>query len=284
MATWRNLICGLGMLCLLLVQTPNNGQIAQDQASVPDLSGLWAHGPLDEFEPLPGEPAPVGDRRGPLRFDFIFVAYQPDYNNPNLKPWASAYLRAINNVANASDLKKTDNPQESCRPSGVPNVILLPAPIQILQMENQVTILYQRDHQVRQIYLNEEHSENPPLTPYGESVGYYDGDTLVIETIGMTDDTPLDLFSTPHTSEMKVIERVRRIPSIVRRGILEERLEWRFTVDDPQTFYEPWTSRMIYTRVRGDQTVLREEVCAENNRLPRGNYGVPHAGPNEYRY
>jgi hypothetical protein len=205
-----------------------------------------------------------------------------DHTNPNLKPWAAAIVKKVADETRATDaaggVVVTNNPQETCRPSGVPNVILLPGPMQILQEHNQVTFLYQRDHQARRAYItgSKLHSRNLRPTPYGESIAWYEGDTLVVDTIGMTADTPLDMFGTPHTEALHVIERYR----LINNGT---QLEVGIRIEDPNTFVRPFNTRMVYNR--NNAAGLVEEICAENNRLPtEGMYSIPTARPNEPRY
>ena len=116
-------------------------------------------------------------------------------------------------------------------------------------------IIYSGNQEVRRIYLDVPHSENPKPSWYGESVGHYEGDTLAIDTIGMNDKTVVDPYRTPHTVKLHVLERWK----MVEGGTA---MEASFTVDDPDTFYEPWSGMRRYRRVK--QKML-EEVCAENN-------------------
>jgi hypothetical protein len=100
------------------------------------------------------------------------------------------------------------------------------------------------------------HSPNPTSSWYGESIGRYEGDTLVVDTIGMNDKTPVDIFGTPHTNALHVIERYRLIDG-------GKQLEVVFTVDDAGAFTTPWTARMVYDHSNARE--LTEEICAENN-------------------
>jgi hypothetical protein len=99
------------------------------------------------------------------------------------------------------------------------------------------------------------HAKNPKPSWYGESVGHYEGDTLVIDTIGQNDKTVLDPYRTPHSDKLHVVERWRMVDG-------GQALEAVFTVDDPETFNEPWTGMRRYRRV---QEQLAEDICAENN-------------------
>ena len=89
----------------------------------------------------------------------------------------------------------------------------------------------------------------------GESVGHYEGDTLVVDTIGQNTRLPVDVYRTPHTEKLHVVERWK----VVDDGKM---MEASFTVDDPDAFYQPWSATRQYRRV---QEPMNEEVCAENN-------------------
>jgi hypothetical protein len=104
-------------------------------------------------------------------------------------------------------------------------------------------------------------------TGYGESVGHYEGDTLVVDTIGLNNKTYLDNWRTPHSDKLHVTERWR----LIEGG---EQLEVLITIDDPETFYQPWQALRRYRRV---SRPFEEEVCAENSgtHLSERDYGVP---------
>ena len=122
------------------------------------------------------------------------------------------------------------------------------------------------DAQIRRIYLDVPHSENPKSSWYGESVGHYAGDTLVIDTIGMNNKTYVDNYRTPHTERLHVEERWRLINDTT--------LELTFKVEDPDTFNEPWSAIYHFRRIQ--RPLDYEEVCAENNN-PLFDYHTPTA-------
>jgi hypothetical protein len=107
---------------------------------------------------------------------------------------------------------------------------------------------------------------DPQPSWYGESVGHYEGDALVIDTIGLNDKTFVDPYRTPHTDKLHVIERW----AMANGG---EGMEVTFTVEDPDAFYEPWSGMRRYRRVQQD---IAEEACAENNQA-LFNYHIPSA-------
>src|SRR6516225_9058599 len=178
-----------------------------------------------------------------------------DLTNPNLKPWVKERMKKDNDEVLAGKIGFT--PRSSCRPAGVPGFMSYGrfTPVFFIQSPTEVLIVFESDQQIRRVYLDVPHSENPQPSWYGESVGHYDGDTLVIDTVGLNDKTFVDNFRTPHTEKLHVVERWK----VIEDGKV---LEVRFTVDDPDAFYEPWSAIQRYGRV---QQPLREDICAENN-------------------
>ncbi len=251
----------LSALCVTAFPAP-----AQTPAPIPDLSGLWQHTPIAEFEAVPDRPGPVWDLKHPLSPTNFQITLEGNPDNPILQPWAAAEVRRRTEEAAAG--RPVPSPQEVCQPSGVPNVITLPAPVLVLQQPTKVVILYQRDHQVRHVHLNTRHSANPKRSWYGESVGHYEGDTLVVDTIGMNDKTPVDIFGTPHSEALHVVERYRPING-------RRQMEVVFTVTDAKAFTTPWTARMVYGRSPAPE--LTEEACAENNidAVTKEQYPIP---------
>jgi hypothetical protein len=135
-----------------------------------------------------------------------------DLANPNLKPSAKAVMKRENDKVLAGGIGYT--PRSSCMPAGVPAFMLFPVvePIYFLQTPKQVTIVFSGDAQVRRIYLDVPHSDHPKPSWYGESVGHYEGDTLVIDTIGLNTKTFVDVYRTPHTEKLHVVERFTIAP------------------------------------------------------------------------
>jgi hypothetical protein len=130
-------------------------------------------------------------------------------------------------------------------------------PVYFLQTPTQVTIINEGDAQVRRVHLNVPHSPNPKPSWYGESVGHYEnGDTLVVDTIGLNDKTYVDLYLTPHTERLHVIERFK----LAADG---KRLELTISVEDEGAFNMPWSARQTYNQE--PQPKMEEAICAENN-------------------
>jgi hypothetical protein len=130
-----------------------------------------------------------------------------------------------------------------------------PTPLYFVQTPKEVLMIFSGDHQVRRVYMDVPHSENPKQSWYGESVGHYEGDALVIDTIAQNDKTVVDPYRTPHTEKLHVVERWKKVDG-------DKALEVTFTVADADAFYQPWSGKRRYRRV---DEQMAEDVCAENN-------------------
>ena len=239
---------------------------------IPDFQSgqaAWVHPPGGIFPGMPGSPPPL--RQDPAHpFAANNSGQQPTYrmadvSNPNLKPWVKETMKKDNDEILGG--KIAFSARSSCLPGGVPVFMLFGGPpIYFIQTKDKVLMIYEGDHQVRHIYLNVPHSKNPRPSWYGESVGHYEGDTLVVDTIGQNTKTVVDAYRTPHTDKLQVVERWK----LINDG---KTLEVNLTVDDPDTFNEPWSTFQRYQR--GNAT-LQEEACAENNQH-LFDYHIPEA-------
>jgi hypothetical protein len=296
------------MVTLAAAATPALGQAAeavvsrggtQSNASVPDLSGLWSHPYWPGFEPPPSGPGPVLNKsRQRQRLDPdgrpLPAANAPlvsrssqfvgDYTNPILKPDAAAVVKRHGEISLGGVAYPT--PSNQCFPAGVP-YIFWNFGIQMLQQPEKVTILYFFDHEFRQVLMNQPHPAHVTPSWHGDSVGHYEGDTLVIDTVGVKIGpfAMIDMFGTPHTEALHVVERYRLIDSETAKerwnanenlrtpgsddgvevdpGYIGEALELQFTVEDEGVFTTPWSAIITYRRAL-DETI--ELVCAENTR------------------
>ena len=216
----------------------------------------------DEFLPPPSGPGPVMSDPAHPYVSFYRFPRNPkpsfrvaDLSNPILLPWTREHLRKVNERSLSG--KVVAIPKERCWPVGVPAFLLLPAtPVYFLQTPKQVSMVWMQDHQVRRVYLDVPHSANPKPSWFGESVGHYEGDTLVVDTIGLSAKTYVDNYQTPHTEQLHVIERFRMIED-------GKMLEVNVHVEDPGAFTTPWNALQRYRRM--DRSPLSEIVCAENN-------------------
>jgi hypothetical protein len=225
-----------------------------EEIGIPNLMSFdfgWQPAGGLNFLPVEGKVAPVG--RGPAQQGGERLS---DAENPNLKPWAAAQMRMHNELVKNGH--RAFAAQSRCWPGGVPGQLLFIAePVYFIQTPREVWIIWQRDHHVRRVYLNREHSANPKPAWFGESVGRYENGELVIDTIGFVEHAYsfVDNYNTPHTKDLHVVERWK----IVEGG---NALEATVTVDDPGAFNAPWSGLARWQKVnRG----IAEWVCAENN-------------------
>jgi len=233
--------------------------MAAAPSAIPDLSAGgagWRNSHNDFILPASG-PGPVtwdpahpyfgnGDSQPP-------TSRVANLTNPILMPWVKEALTKFNETSLAG--KPQFTPIARCWPNGVPGTLLLRLnPMYIAQTPDEVLFLYQSDHQVRHIYMNRPHSTDLKPSWYGESVGHYDGDTLVVDTIGISTKVAVDYYLTPHTDKLHVVERYR----LVDGG---KTLEATITVDDSGAFNMPWSASQRYQKL--EETPMQEVVCAE---------------------
>ena len=244
---------------------PSVGWFAYSREFIPPASGA---GPVRQ------DPA----HRHVSNDEFRLTGRQPtfamgDPNNPILKPWASDVIRK----RNALILSGTPafSPHASCWPIGVTAFLLSPMtrPLYFVQGPKEVVMILTSFNDVRRIYLADKHSANIKTSWYGESIGRYEGDTLIVDTIGLDDRTFVDGFGTPHTKELHVIERFH----LIEGG---KTLEVNVHVEDPGAFMTPWDAiqrfrlfeatvakvpverlAVLATPAEGP---LTEAICAEN--------------------
>jgi hypothetical protein len=241
----------------------------------PTARTAWVGIGIGALLPVPGSPNPIGqDPAHPYisNDESRITGQQPtqrigDISNPNLKQWAKDVMKKGNDEVLAGKFAFTA--RSSCRPAGVPGFdVLLGGALSILQSPSKVTMIFSGNAETRHILLNVPHSANPKSSWYGESVGHYEDDTLVVDTVGLNDKTFIDNYRTPHTDQLHVTERWR----LIEGG---KKLEILLTIVDPGTFYQPWQALRQYDRVNRP---LREDVCSENNINPFGiDYGTPVA-------
>jgi hypothetical protein len=196
-----------------------------------------------------------------------------DVNNPILQPWARDVIRKRNERVLAG--KPANPPHASCWPVGVPGFILRPMtePMYFIQTPKQVVMILSSKQEIRHIYLTDKHSANLKPSWYGESIGHYEGDTLVVDTIGIDDRTWVDGFGTPHTKQLHVVERFR----LTEGG---QGLEANVHIEDPGAFTTPWNGIQRFRqyeaavrKVGADRIAqlasiaegpMQELICADN--------------------
>jgi hypothetical protein len=216
----------------------------------------------DDFQPPASGPGPVTYEKDhpyvPNNDQGRQVTFRiADLTNPILKPWTIEKMREQNELAATG--KRAYEARASCRPGGVPGFLVMGRvnPLFFVQGKSEVLLINEGGPEVRRVFLNIPHSAHPKISPYGESVGHYEGgDTLVVDTIGLSDDTYVDNYRTPHTTQLHVIERFQ----LTEGG---KTLQVTIRVEDPGAFNMPWSARQTYHRTRAG--AMEEAICSENN-------------------
>lgn len=200
----------------------------------PDFSGVWEHSRI----PGEGEYIDGKDTR-----DLSFMM-----------PWVEAEVRRREEASLAGN--PIPNAGVLCLPEGMPNIMTSGHDLQIIQTEKEVLILAESDHQILPVYMNTRHPGNLLPSWYGHSIGRWDGDTLIIDTVGLNAKSLIDSTGTPHSEALHVEVRMR-----LQNG--GKRIEAVFTLDDPLALKRPW----IYSRhfEKGEGGAVSEYACAENN-------------------
>ena len=194
------------------------GQAAGLSGSIPDLSGVWGRNWFF-FEPPLSGPGPVVSRLRRPNGTLIAGPAAGDYANLILRPQAAETVKKRGEMELSGVVPP--NPGNQCWPEPTPYTLSHQQGVKIIQQKEQVLLIYLRDQKVRHVRMNVAHSEHPAPTWQGESVGHYEGDTLVIDTIGQKVGpfSMVDMYGTPFSPALHVIERYRLIDGPTARDL-----------------------------------------------------------------
>ncbi|HUA20427.1 MAG TPA: hypothetical protein VMB25_16885 [Bryobacteraceae bacterium] len=209
----------------------------------PDFSGIWE---ADNTAPCP----PTGCQDMPMSREFLNIGARLSGGLP-YQPWAAELVRK-----RMADNGK-DDPVSHCKPAGALRLLTFPPYRKIVQVPGMIAILSERDVTYRQIFTDGRMLPEDPSPSYnGYSAGHWEGDTLVVQTIGFHDGMWLDRSGSPLTDAAKMVERYHRI----NYG----NLEIQITMDDPKAYTKPWTVTLHQYIVLN--TELLEYFCQENEK------------------
>jgi hypothetical protein len=208
------------------------------------MAGGMGWNSAGQLTAVPGSPSPVV-QDPKVKYVPNNVGGQPtwrvaDLNNPNLTQFAKDGLKKANDMV--AEGFAMYNRTSRCWQPGVAALNTSPGRTYFLQTPKEVRIIWQRDQIVRHVYLDVPHSANPKPSWNGESVGHYEGDTLVVDTIAQTTSSFVDLFRTPHSEKLHVVERYR----IIEGG---KALQVEMTIDDPIAFVQPWKGTKRWEKI-----------------------------------
>jgi hypothetical protein len=211
-------------------QTAKPPAAASATKSSPDLSGVWLGKPANQWafskDALPMKP------EAEERFKYNTV----DWNDPS-----------------GPGRKELDPFIVSCAPPGVPRIWLINRPFEIIQKPNRIILLYEADHTFRQVWMDgRKHPEDFGNNWTGHSIGNWDGDTLVIDTVGLNGEPWLDNSGHTYSDAMHLIERIRRLD--------RNNLAIEVTIDDPKAYTKTWTGRRLAVLQPG-RTIRENLAC-----------------------
>jgi hypothetical protein len=274
---------------LLATALISPAESAEVNAAIPDLTGLWARNSFAYETPSSGLGPVENASRLPsgARDRTTLVG---DTTNPILTPTTAQIVKRFGEISR-SGIGFPD-PNNQCWPEGPPYIFRV-LETQIVQQQDQILIFYAFDHQVRHIRLNKVHPVHVTPSWYGDSVGHFESDTLVVDTVGIKVGpfSMIDRFGTPYSEALHLIERISLIDRDTANTVMQRNerengriepgggggridpndagkaLQIQFTVEDPTVFTAPWSATVTYRR---NIAPWEERVCAENLK----NYGV----------
>ena len=232
------------VVAVLAFSTGVLAQTAKQPGSGRDLSGVWGRTPDPEqaskLPPLPAPESPVLTKWGQDQYD---------YNHD------TRYTTGGNRVRAELD------PSAHCFPPGVARLVDRGAPFQIFQTPKEVVIIYENNHEVRYIYTDGR--QHPNLEDYdptwnGHSIGKWDGDTLVVDTVGIREETLLDNGGRAHSDQLHIVERFQRLN--------HDTLQIDRTFEDPIALAKPWVQHIRLALQPSDFDILPHVICGERYR------------------
>jgi hypothetical protein len=254
---------------VLAVSSAVHPPLVAQTGSTPDFSGVYR--PINAFgpapaggraaapaapRPAPGQPLPPPTRTAPLSDGSRGRAADA----PQLTPEYLAKWQAISKARIAGDTS-SDNTAH-CLPPGMPAMMNMAYGMEVMQTKDKITFFSELNDALRRVYLDGRKPTQANLddpTYAGYSTGHWEGETLVVDTVALRDNSYIEGFS-PHSNQMTVHERIH----FVENGILEDTI----TVTDPKALVKPWTTVKRYRRAAAGDDQLREFACAE---------GIEHA-------
>jgi hypothetical protein len=260
--------------------------LADGGAKAPDFSGRWGRNAFN-FEPRANGPQPVANVSRMPDGTSNIGQLVGDFRNPILKPEIAEIVKKKGEISLSGHAYPDASNQ--CRPYNPPFTLAMQLGLEMLQKKDGITITYNQDDQVRRVRLNASHPAKVKPSPMGDSVGHYEGDTLVVDTVGIKPGpyAMVDRYGSPVTEALHVVERYRLIDGVAAKEAQDryEKIDGRLagapgammldpdtsikglqvyvTVQDPNVFTTPWSAYVTYRRVSPSMP-WQEQVCAEN--------------------
>jgi hypothetical protein len=277
---------------------------AQDTIAHPDFSGRWQRNAMDP-ELLPSGPGPLVNLRRPMDDRTPNGGGDPlplvgDYMNPILKPAAAEAVRKAGELSAGGRINP--DPSNQCQPFSPPYAFTIELGVQFIWQGDELLMFYPQDDQVRHVRMNGAHPKNIVPSAMGDAVAHWEGDALLIDTIGvrLSRVSMVDRYGTPQSPAMHLVERYRLIDANDAKAALarhvrragqagafpadpksDKGLQLTYTVEDPEVFTTPWSAQVTYLR---STQAWSEQICAENivEYWPGMNIAIPKSEKPEF--
>jgi hypothetical protein len=221
-------------------QAPSTASSSSNSFDPHDLSGVW-----------------MQDRPRMGRVIERYWIYELTLEEPPMTAWGEAQYKAAKSSfgTRSFPIAETNDPiYHSCSPTGFPRAFFHAFPIQIVQLPAEVVVLFEWDSLRHQIFTDgRKHDESLGPLWMGDSIGHWEGNTLVTDTVNFNDKTWLDRIGHPHSGALHVIEHIRRVD--------HDHLEDEITIDDPKAYTKPWTGKIVFALK--PKWTLAEEFCED---------------------
>lgn len=191
-----------------------------------------------------------------------YLAWGFSKDEPPMTPWAEEKFKAAKPSFGPHAVEDSNDPVNpttvnavGCFPPGMPRLYLQPFPMEIIQVPGRVIMLFEFSHYIRQIFTDgRKHNTDLGPTWLGDAIGHWEGDTLVVDTIGFNDKTWLDRAGHPHSTELHLVERIRRMD---QNTLVDD-----LTIDDPKAYTKPWGGQITFEL--HPKWNITEMICEDN--------------------
>jgi hypothetical protein len=239
MAWIATLSASLALPAIMVAQMPTQQSgAAKSDNSVPadphDFSGMW-----EFFNGVPGQG----------------IYATPSKDHPPMTPWAKAKYDVAKPGYGPKAQAGGNDPILKCFPTGIPRILFFPQPFEIVQTSERIFMFFERDHAWRQIWTDgRSHPKDLAPTWMGDSIGKWDGDTFVVDTIGFNEKSWLDFYGDPHSEDMHLIERYKRMD--------HDTMTLQLIVEDPKAYTATWAGdTKTYKLLKGKKAYMDELPC-----------------------
>ena len=199
-----------------------------------DLSGMW-----EFFQGLPGQG----------------IYATPSKNPPPMSAWAKMKYDEAKPGYGPKAQAGGNDPILKCNPAGIPRILFFPQPFEIFQSPERTFMFFEREHEWRQVWTDgRSHATDPAPTWMGDSIGKWEGDTFVVDTIALTEKSWLDFYGDPHSDDIHLIERFKRVD--------RDTLTLQLVVEDPKAYTATWIGdTKTYKLLKGKKAYMEELPC-----------------------